>query len=267
MNLRGDTRALLLAWALPLAAMQLGCGGTVGCSGATGSSCTRVLFLGNSYTSVNDLPAMFATLADSGGHHVDTGALDDGGATLTDHLASPATGAALSSGHWSVVVLQEQSQAPSSAQLRQSGMYPAARRLITMARGAGTRPIFFLPWAHRDGWPERGLPDYTSMQVAVDDGYLTIAHEQHATVAPVGAAWLTLVDQGMDSGLWQADGTHPTAEGTYLAACVFYATLFRESPVGLDFHADLGGDKASHLQAVAAAVVLGSPDEWGLAWA
>lgn len=31
-------------------------------------SCARVLFIGNSYTSLNDLPAMFAELAYAGGH-------------------------------------------------------------------------------------------------------------------------------------------------------------------------------------------------------
>jgi nitrate/nitrite transporter NarK len=28
------------------------------------------------------------------------------------------------------------------------------------------------------------------------------------------------------------DGSHPTAAGSYLAACVFFATLFDQRPVG-----------------------------------
>src|SRR5437667_10943443 len=46
---------------------QQGCGDQTGASG-----CTRVLFIGNSYTYVNDLPAMFARLARSGGQQGET---------------------------------------------------------------------------------------------------------------------------------------------------------------------------------------------------
>jgi uncharacterized protein DUF4886 len=254
-------RRLLLLCALMLT--QLGCSGASPC-GNPGSSaaCTRVLFIGNSYTYVNDLPTMFATLATSGGHSVKTGMLAEGGATLADHAASVDTATMLAATRWSIVVLQEQSQIPSVDALRQNQMYPAARALVRMVRAAGAAPIFFLTWAHRDGWPENGLANYGSMQSAIDDGYLAIAGEQSTTVAPVGYAWWTLLTEEPTAGLWLDDGSHPTPEGTYLAACVFYATIFRQSPLGLDYHADLPGDKAATLQAIAAKVVLGDPARW-----
>ena len=69
-----------LRWLLALAvAVALGAGGLViyqlvyanpGCAPPP-TPCTRVFFLGNSYTSVNDLPATFASLAWSGGHRVE----------------------------------------------------------------------------------------------------------------------------------------------------------------------------------------------------
>ena len=79
------------------------------------------------------------------------------------------------SAKWNIVVLQEQSQIPAVDQFRQQQMYPAARTLVAMARDASAQPVFFLTWAHRDGWPENGLDDYGSMQAAIDDGYLAIA--------------------------------------------------------------------------------------------
>ena len=222
-----------------------------------------MLFIGNSYTSVNDLPAVFAELAHSGGHQVETGMVAEGGATLGDHAASAATAAKLASAKWDVVVLQEQSQIPSVDQLRQSEMYPAARRLADAIYRQGSRPMFFLSWAHRDGWPENGLPDYASMQSAIDDGYLAIAAEEQAAVAPVGIAWATVISQAHPA-LWQDDGSHPTTAGTYLAACVFYATLFHQSPRGLNYHADLSAVDAAILQTVAAQTVLDDPARWGL---
>ena len=238
--------------------------GQQGCGDQTGaSSCTRVLFIGNSYTYVNDLPAMFAGLARSGGHRVETAMVAEGGATLADNAASAATTDAITSKKWDVVVLQEQSEIPSVEQFRQSEMYPAARRLADAIYRHGSRPMFFLTWAHRDGWPENGLPDYVSMQSAIDDGYLAIAAEEQAAVAPVGVAWSTTLNQP-HPGLWQDDGSHPTTAGTYLAACVFYATIFHQSPGGLTYRADLSPVDAAMLQTIAADTVLSDPRKWGL---
>ena len=165
-------------------------GANPGCEVPPGSSsCTRVFFLGNSYTAVNDLPAAFASLAWSGGHRVDVAVQAPGGWTLLDHARAQSTADVLAASQWDVVVLQEQSEIPSVDYMRESSMYPAARDLVAMARGAGAKPMFFLTWGHRQGWPESGIPDYASMQSALNAGYLFIAGEQHAEVAPVGAAW------------------------------------------------------------------------------
>jgi hypothetical protein len=224
--------------------------------------CTRVLFIGNSYTTVNDLPSVFASLARSGGHRVETGSAAVDGWTLADHAGSATTTAKLASRNWDIVALQEQSQIPSVAQLRETQMYPAARRLVWLIRDHGARPIFYLTWARRAGWPENGMPDYMSMQSAIDDGYLAIAGEQQAAIAPVGYAWSAMLDQGAPAALWQDDGSHPTEAGTYLAACVFYATLFRESPKGLPYHSSLSAAEAAKIQEVVGATVLGDPGKW-----
>jgi hypothetical protein len=102
------------------------------------------------------------------------------------------------------------------------------------------------------------------MQTAIDTGYLGIANQLGVPVAPVGVAWEAVVGQASHPPLWQSDGSHPTVSGTYLAACVFYATIFRESPVGLGDDGGLPAAQARDLQVVAAATVLGDPTEWGL---
>lgn len=228
------------------------------------SSCTRVFFIGNSYTSVNDLPTMFGDLAWSGGHRVETGVQAPGGWSLADHAGSKDTAKALDAKPWDLVVLQEQSQIPSVESSRQGLMFPAARTLVTLIRDAGARPVFFVTWAHRDGWPENGMPNYQSMQASIDTGYLRIAAEQRAGVAPVGFAWMALAGQASVPELWQGDGSHPTTTGTYLAACVFYAAIFDRSPVGLGYHADLSEHAAERVQETAATTVLDDLARWGL---
>jgi hypothetical protein len=225
-------------------------------------ACTRVLFIGNSYTTVNDLPGVFASLARSGRHRVEAKSEAVDGWTLANHADSPATAAALAASPWDIVVLQEQSQIPAIDELRQSQMYPAARRLISSIRNRGARPLFYQTWGRRDGWPETGMAGYAAMQAAIDDGYGAIATDQHVAIAPVGDAWATLVTRNARIAVWQADGSHPTEAGTYLAACVFYATIFRESPKGLGYHGSLPPDEAAMIQDIAADTVLADPAKW-----
>lgn len=242
-----------------------GCALVRSCDGARAADpCTRILFIGNSYTFVNDLPGMFAQLAGSGGHRVETGMAAEGGWTLAQHAGSSATLDKLAASQWDDVILQEQSEIPSIEQSRATQMYPAARQLVQKIRGAGATPIFFLTWAHRGGWPENGLPSYESMQGQINTGYLSIAQELAAPVAPVGAAWWTAVWQNSSLDLWQADGSHPTVQGTYLAACVFYAVVFRQSPEGLSYQAGLPPETAQALQTIAAKTVLSDPGKWNL---
>jgi hypothetical protein len=225
----------------------------INCGSAQGSgSCLRVLFIGNSYTFVNDLPGTFTALAESGGHKVEMGMAATGGWTLAQHAASAATLDAIKSSKWDYVVLQEQSELPSVPQMRTQEMYPAARLLAGQIRAAGAKPLFFITWAHQDGWPDYGMHTYEAMQTQIDQGYLLIARELNAQVAPVGLAWWMARRQDPQLGLWQADGSHPTLQGTYLAACVFYAAIFRQSPIGLTYVAGLPQETARSLQSAAA---------------
>src|SRR5262245_34632504 len=198
---------------------------TAACIGGAGAkSSLHILFIGNSYTSVNDLPNVFAQLAKSGGHAVEIGVAAPGGWTLFAHARSAETLNKLKSSKWDVVVLQEQSEVPASEQARVQGMYPAVRSLVRQIQEGGATPILFMTWAHRDGWPESGLTGYEAMQARITEGYLRIAQELGVSVAPVGHAWLIATKEHPDLELWQGDGSHPTDQGSYLAACVFYAT-------------------------------------------
>ena len=249
-------RILLLCFLLVAVS---GCSSIPSCAFVKDSECTRVLFIGNSYTFVNDLPGTVAQLAISGGYHVETGMAAEGSFKLSDHVNSPQTLAAIQSKKWTYVVLQEQSQLPAVAQFRTQQMYPATRTLVSKIQAVGATPIFFITWAHRDGWPENGLNDYESMQAQIDTGYLTIAQELNSLVSPVGIAWFTATKHDPPFELWQADGSHPTEQGTYLAACVFYAVVFHQTPVGLSYQAGLSKDIAQALQTIASQTVLGHP--------
>jgi len=233
------------------------------CVDLTGNnSCQHVLFIGNSYTYVNDLPGMFVKLARSGGHAIDASMIAEGGWTLADHLKSTKTLEKIKSQKWDYVVLQEQSQIPASIEAREAGMFPSARMLSELIIAGGGRPIFFQTWGHRDGWPEMGLNGYEDMQNSLDQVYREIARQLNLPIAPVGDGWQLAMRQNPQLVLWQEDGSHPTEQGSYLSACVFYAAIFNQSPEGLSFHANLQGEIPALLQKIAAETVLTNPDYW-----
>jgi hypothetical protein len=262
--LRGILVAVVIGAVVAVVGLpQLGLFGNPGCGLPIGT-CTRVLFIGDSYTYVNDLPTTFADLAWSGGYRVDTETLANGGETLAAHVADSATASTISSQAWNTVVLQEQSEIPASPVDQQSEMYPAVTQLVAMVRDAGAEPMLFLTWGHESGWPEDGITTYASMQAAVDQGYLGIADHLNVPIAPVGAAWEAANAAQANAQLWQGDGVHPTTAGTYLAACVFYTAIFHRSPVGLSYHSDLSSADAATLQRVAASAALVDGIKWGL---
>jgi hypothetical protein len=233
-----------------------GCSPEDTCHGFQNSSTLmHILFIGNSYTYVNDLPGMFTKLACSGGHQVQTGMAAQGGWTLAQHDASDQTRATLQQQKWDYVVLQEQSEIPAIPSDRVQTMYPAVRSLVARIRAAGAQPLLFMTWGHQDGDPQFGLPTYFDIQAQLSAGYMGIAQELNVPVLPVGTAWLRSQTQANPLDLWQADGSHPTEQGTYLAACVFYAALFHQSPQGLGYYADLDQGTAQTLQSLAAETV------------
>ncbi len=221
-----------------------------------------ILFIGNSFTYVNDLPGLFTKLARSGGKLVAAGMVAPGGYKLIQHVNDGNTIQKLNSQKWDMVVLQEQSQTPAIEDDKYDIMYPAIRSFNEMIRKAGAVPILYLTWGRKNGDTELGYSDYASMQDSLTKGYMDIAQELSIEVSPVGAAWKTAHERRPELELWAGDGVHPSLAGSYLAACVFYAVIYKKSPEGLGFKAGLDVDTASFLQTVASETVLTDTKKW-----
>jgi hypothetical protein len=214
------------------------------------------LFIGNSYTFFNQFPQMFARLSESGGHKVGVDMAAWGGWTLERHAAGKETLGKIDERQWDYVVLQEQSVIPAMASTRGERMYPAARALNDKIKANGAQTIFFMTWGRRDGLAGEGFEDFAAMQAQLAVGYQTIADELGALVAPVGIAWQNALLRDPELVLWQSDNSHPNRRGSYLAACVFYAVIYQQSPAGLSYRAGLAESEARFLQTIAAETAL-----------
>jgi hypothetical protein len=193
-----------------------------------------VLFIGNSYTYVNDLPAVLADLAaaSGGARPIATKTIGVGGATLQAHWERGEAVNAIRSVRWDFVVLQEQSLLPTVDPERMSRY---ARLFDTEIRKSGARTILVLTWARAGN---------RDMQRALDDAYASLARELGSLVAPVGPAWQRVLTARPQLRLHQEDGSHPSPLGTYVAACVFHAVIHGKPPERSPRHAPSGEDAA-----------------------
>ncbi len=197
-----------------------------------GNASVNVLFIGNSFTARNNLPAMVAAMAAARGITMKHRLISAGGASLRRHWNGGEASQAIENGHYDYVVLQEQSTLPVK---NGSRMHENVRLFADAITAAGAKMVLYMTWARR-ATPES--------QQSITDAYTSIGQELGATVVPVGVAWESFLSQHDEPVLHDRDGSHPTPAGTYLAACVFLAALFNENPVGIE--GDIAGLDAGH---------------------
>jgi hypothetical protein len=201
----------------------------------------QVLFIGNSLTAGNDLPKMVAELARAGKQRpLRYERETPGGRTLEKHWQDGKALALIQSRQWDFVVLQEQSQAPL---LKRESMFEHGKKFDAEIRQRGAKTILYMTWA---------LQNKPEDQAALSKAYLDLSRELKAQIAPVGDAWQAALKADPKLMLHSKDQKHPTPAGTYLAACVFYATIYEKSPEGLPGSiSKLTDDEARTLQTVA----------------
>lgn len=224
----------------------------------------RVLFIGNSYTRFHDLPKMVEEVAASvpKGPRVMTELSFRGGVGLRTHWQR---GHALgllrgTPRRFTHVVLQGHSL---SAFVRPNELVEYAERFSSEIERHGARTLLFATWAREPGSAFYRQAPYTrnfaDMQEKVHRTYADIAHRLGAGLAPVGRAWQVAHERWPSIKLHGVDGTHPRRTGSYLAACVLYASLTGENPEHASY-TPKGIDEttAARLREVAAEVVRGA---------
>ncbi|MGL5892669.1 MAG: T9SS type A sorting domain-containing protein, partial [Bacteroidia bacterium] len=231
---------------------------------------TDVLFLGNSYTNANNLPQLVNNLAVAAGYTMFTDNNTPGGYTLQLHTTNATTLSKIAQQPWHVVIVQAQSQEPSldSVYVAQN-VLPYAQQLESLIaqNDSCTRTVFYMTWGRKFGdasncaaYPP--VCTYAGMQGELRRRYLLMAQQNNAAVAPVGVAWQNVLATNPAFDLYVSDGSHPSMHGSYLAACVIFTTIYRQSPVGLTYYAGLPAADAQLIQTIAGSTVLDSMPVW-----
>ena len=180
-----------------------------------------VLFIGNSYTYVNDLPGIVQALADSaGGEKLAVATLAEPDFALVDHLAVGVAQREIAKGGWAFVVLQ---QGPSSVEANRDTLRQATRTFATLLGQSGKVALF-------SAWPTVGRR--VDFPRAIES-YRLAAADVNGVFLPVASSWLAAWEKNASLGLYAFDGLHASPVGSYLAALVIYGRLLNRPVIGL----------------------------------
>ena len=181
----------------------------------------RILMLGNSLTSANELPRLLARLTGA-----EVTAHTRGGARLAEHL-NPAsrmggqTQETLRQRNWDYVVLQEMSNGPITSQER---FLRSVRLLSQEIREAGATPLLYATWAYADGCPKLSALGLSHEEMArqMAAAFQRAANEADIPLADAGRLFREAADP---ASLYAPDGVHPSEAGTRLAAEALAAAM------------------------------------------
>lgn len=233
----------------------------------------EVLFVGNSYTYGNNLPDLVKQIALSFGDTLIYDSSTPGGATFNAHTNNAQTISKINQQQWDHVILQAQSQEPSfSPSQVANDTYPYAEQLVDMIENnfSCTEPIFFMTWGRKYGDQQNcqfypPICTYDGMQQRLRESYLEMAFNDSASCAPVGMAWKKSIELDSTLNLYTADNSHPNIHGSYLAACTFYATIFKKTAFGSTYWpSSIDSATALSLQQIASNTVLDSLSVWNI---
>jgi len=202
------------------------------CSNSTNSDPLKILFIGNSYTYYNSSPELLKALVNEKfpNKPLEIQLISQGGMTLKRHWEEGRSVEAIKSNDWDYVVLQEQSKLGMGLIIdndfyfgQTDHFYEYARKFDTEIKKAGALTAFFMTWS---------VKQHPEEQKILTHAYSTIAKELNAKLIPVGLVWDKIRSQ-TDFDLYDLDGTHPSAYGSYLVAISMFSTLLEESSLGL----------------------------------
>jgi hypothetical protein len=209
----------------------------------------RVLFLGNSYTAFNNLPQIVHDVALSAGDTLVFDSHTPGGYQLEDHFVDVISRNKVMSGGWDYVVIQGQSQEPitQSNQFGNAGL--ALYNLVKQYNPcAVTMP--YMTWGRKNGDAANcaAFPvmcTYQGMDTTLRNRYLSLTASLNGEVSPVSVVWSYLRQNYPGIELYHMDESHPSAAGSYAAACCFYTAIFKKDPAFITYNFGLNASDAA----------------------
>jgi hypothetical protein len=219
------------------------------------SSPENILFIGNSYLYYNDsIHNHFKRMVEErnpgydGSSSVKSATI--GGSRLKhhdlDHLLESKAISLVD--QFDLVILQGGSAESLSTKDREE-FFKAAKKHINKIKSIGADAALYMIHAYVK--PHKSYSP-TLIRV-IERMYTKAGKDNNALVIPVGLAFENAYNQKPTIKLHKIDGTHPDILGTYLAACVVYASIYKDNPIGIsyDYNGAINSEDKLFLQKIA----------------
>lgn len=201
--------------ALAVLVFAAACGNDALAPGNTGIS---VLFIGNGYSAINDLPGVVQALLDSAGprpNHTEGEVML--GLSLEDHWRLGTGQQWIDKGGWDYVIMQ---QGPSIAEGHASLLKYTAL-FAPEIRSVGAKPAVW------EVWP---IPDSTETFDAIWASYKEAADSIDGLMVPAADTWQEAWSLDPSLEFYQDDHASPTPLGTWAVGLTIAAGLTRKDP-------------------------------------
>lgn len=189
----------------------------------------NVLFIGNSYTHMNDMPVIFGKICDQSGMNVYVEKSAQSGASFRVHSERKELFEAIASRKWDYVVLQGYSREMTyPKEVLDTATIPYLNKIVRAVRknNPSTSLLFYMTWGYDNGFAEREeISSFDRMSDTIANGYGYLRSHYDFPVVPVGMVWKDVKrDSLMD--LYASDREHPSQNGSFLAANTFFEAIF-----------------------------------------
>jgi hypothetical protein len=217
----------------------------------------RILMIGNSLTYTYGIPSILEKFAEASKKKLSITAHTAGGKDLAWHWANPNRAGGMTAkeeiekGGFDLVIVQEYSNVLQKAEGRES-FQKMAPEYVKAIRAKSMKAMLYM--AH----PTAKAVDAKQLKPIVE-GNTEMSQKLDVACAPVALAFIAfnekypkiaLIDAQTDRKYGTGKAmTHQSPFGSYLAACVLYAAIYHESPVGLSFAGAFDGKKEIPIEA------------------
>ena len=183
----------------------------------------RILFVGNSLTYINDVPALVIAIARANQRILQCEQVTAPDLSLEDHWRLGDARRAIARGGWDIVVLQ---QGPSALPESRALLVDYTHRFDREIKQAGAATALYMVWpsqARRGDFPD------------VSRSYAAATRAVNGLLLPAGDAWREAWQLDSRLALYGPDGFHASPLGSELAAITIFQAVTGRPPAILPF--------------------------------
>lgn len=173
----------------------------------------KVLFIGNSLTYTNNLPALVEEMATLDGKKISTHSIVLANYSIEDHWNEGVAEAEIKKGGYDFVIFQ---QGPSALPESQFLLLEYAGRFAKVCRENNSKMALYMVWPSK-----ARLFDLDN----VIRSYTNAAEKTGSLLCPAGLSWKYAWQASPSTSLYGPDDFHPGIDGSVLAALTVYAVL------------------------------------------